>query len=144
MKKSLPQITFTIIIAIGYLFSTISGVTHANNQLQESTSPAGDCFGLDVVFLVDQSSSMSGGSNGLASDPQEQRKYAVEAAVNQLTDIALDSCPDVVHRVAVVSFGSTVRTDVEFTTIDPENLDDSLWIRENISSKLMADSMNAT
>ena len=76
------------------------------------------CSPIDVVFLIDQSTSMSDASG---NDPTEQRKYAVQSAIDLMADIALDSCPGVIHRVGVISYGSTAEVDLPLSEIGPFN-----------------------
>lgn len=76
------------------------------------------CSPIDVVFLIDQSTSMSDASG---NDPLEQRKYAVQSAIDLMADIALDSCPGVIHRVGVISYGSAAEVDLPLSEIGPFN-----------------------
>ena len=76
------------------------------------------CSPIDVVFLIDQSSSMSGDSG---NDLLEQRKYAVQVAIDLMADIALDSCPGIVHRVGIISYGTTAEVDLPLSEIGPFN-----------------------
>lgn len=77
------------------------------------------CSPIDVVFLIDQSSSMSDSSSG--NDPLEQRKYAVQVAIDLMADIALDSCPGIIHRVGIISYGSTAEVDLPLSAVGPFN-----------------------
>jgi len=74
-----------------------------------------DCAALDIIFLIDQSASMSEYGN----DPLESRKYAVQTALDFMGDITLDSCPGVQHRVAVISYGSDAQVDLPLSEIGP-------------------------
>lgn len=143
-RKILSRFFLLVPFVLGMLMTSLAGNVQASRSVEPSKLAVADCYSLDVIFLIDQSGSMSGHLSARPSDPEEQRRYAVEAAVNQLTDIALDTCPDTSHRVAVVSYGSGVRTDVEFENINPQNLDDALYIRDKINSALMADNMGYT
>lgn len=90
---------------------------------EDPTPPPGPiCYGLDVVFLIDQSGSMSGGSGSAANDPQQNRIYAPHYALDWLANNRLGLCPDAVHRMGVVSFGGDARTDLDLgqTQINPD------------------------
>ena len=73
----------------------------------------GDCYSLDVIFLIDQSDSMSGKGSGRPNDPTEQRVYAPRWAIDWLADNALDICPNAVHRIAVISYGGSTGIDLK-------------------------------
>lgn len=94
------------------------------------------CPNLDVVFIIDQSNSMSGADGQLATDPNRQRKFAPETMIDLLADNVLDLCPGAEHRIAVVSFANSERVDLELSNIAPENLTESLQLREALRSKL--------
>ena len=61
--------------------------------------------GVDVVFVVDQSGSMSGDRQA-RNDPEGLRVEAVWAAISRLNQDARASDPPRVHRVSVIEFGS--------------------------------------
>lgn len=112
-----------------------------------STLGVDQCYALDVVFIVDQSGSMSGTqSNNYkdATDPLDQRKYAVESAIDQLTDNALDRCPNSVHRVAIISFGSEARVDLGVSQINPETANEAEVIRARLKQSVQAINMDET
>lgn len=102
------------------------------------------CYGLNVVFLVDQSSNMGGIVAATGDDPNLQRKHAVEAAIDILTDLSLDKCPGRLNIVGVVSFGDDVRQDLGMSYIQPTSTIDSSNIREELKSHLVADDMGTT
>jgi hypothetical protein len=109
----------------------------SNIAVQAETNPQGTsalCYSLDVVFLIDQSSSMSGGFS--ASDPTQQRKFAVQSAIDYLADTALDKCKNANHRIAVVSFGSVAQTDLEYGEIGPETIQEAIDIRNRLKKKV--------
>ena len=110
MKKTLIWLTLTLVLlmAVGNRLAAAAPPT-----LEEDYDA---CSPVDVVFLVDQSTSMS--SEG-GNDPTEQRKYAVQSAIIQMSDIALDNCPGIIHRVGVISYGSDVRIDLPLSEIGP-------------------------
>ena len=109
MRKTLPW----LLLFLGLLLALPTVVATARQADYQACSP------IDVVFLVDQSTSMSDASSG--NDPTEQRKYAVQSAIDLMADIALDSCPGVIHRVGVISYGSTAEVDLPLSEIGPFN-----------------------
>jgi len=92
-----------------------------NGMALDASQNAPDCYSLDIVFLIDQSLSMSRLAN--PNDPLGQRfnapRYALDwLANNRLSRLAL--CPDAVHRIGVISFGSEVIVDLPLTPIEPD------------------------
>lgn len=84
-----------------------------------------NCYSLDIVFLIDQSLSMS--RDDEPNDPLDQRvnapRYALDwLANNRLNRMAL--CPDVIHRIGVISFGNEAEIDLEMTEIAPMSYDE--------------------
>lgn len=112
--------------------------------LQETVPPP--CSNLDVIFIVDQSDSMSGNNGAQANDPTRQRKYAVEGMIDLLVDLATNQCPDSNHRVGVISFGrpGSARIDIELATIDPATSADGRNIREELKPRVQADALGST
>ena len=108
MRRTLPW----FMLFLGLLLAMPTLVATAQEDDYQACSP------IDVVFLIDQSSSMSGSSG---NDLLEQRKYAVQVAIDLMADIALDSCPGVVHRVGIISYGTTAEVDLPLSEIGPFN-----------------------
>ena len=73
------------------------------------------CVALDIVFVVDQSSSMKW------NDPLKNRIYAVQVAMDWLVTNRLGMCPQVVHRVGIVSFGEKPEVDLPMTPLDVDS-----------------------
>lgn len=113
-------------------------------SLQELDTPA--CSNLDVVFIIDQSASMSGTSGGTANDPTEQRKNAVNGMIDLLVDLALDQCPDSYHRLGVISFGDEGKTriDLPLSDISPRNPEDAQALRQSLKQRVVADDLGQT
>jgi hypothetical protein len=112
-----------------------------------STSGIDQCYALDVVFIVDQSGSMSGTKSANykdATDPLDQRKFAVESAIDQLTDNALDRCPNSIHRIAIISFGSSAKVDLGVSQINPETANEAEVIRTRLKQNVQAVNMDET
>jgi len=76
-------------------------------------------------------------SSALANDPNGLRKYAVDWVIDWLGDNVLNYCPDASHRIAVVSWGSTVRTDLTVTAvIAPHSFTEWASQRDGIKDKI--------
>lgn len=91
-----------------------------SNLSPRAATEADPCFNLDLVFIIDQSGSMS--LAGSANDPDKQRITAAVEMSRVLSDISLDECPGAVHRMAVVSFGTAANLDVPLTKIEADTL----------------------
>lgn len=98
------------------------------------------CSNLDVIFIVDQSDSMS------RNDATANRKYAVESMIDTLVDMAMNQCPETSHRLGVISFGGQDRTrvDVEMYEINPSTSAGARRIREELRPRVKADNLGTT
>jgi hypothetical protein len=151
----LPKVSrlFTYLMAISLTLglspivnAQATPVEKAENQsslLEASSSP---CSNLDVIFIIDQSASMSGGSGGPANDPTQQRKNAVDGMIDLLVDLSMDQCPGSYHRIGVISFGDEgrARIDLPLSDISPRNPEDAQSLREELKSKVVADNLGQT
>lgn len=105
---------------------------------------ARQCFSLDVVILMDQSSSMGGEPGIPPNDPLGNRKYAAQAMIDQLADIALDNCPETRHRIGVISYGTEARVDLPLSDIDVDTYEEAQLVRQRLSNNLKIDSLGKT
>lgn len=99
--------------------------------------------GLDIVFLVDQSNSMSGTPPARsATDPDGLRFQALQYALTTLDDYRAAVPPGTTFRMAVVYFGDNPKTVVDWTTIG----DSPVWadIKNGLSRTLSASSSEST
>lgn len=99
------------------------------------------CSAIDVVFLIDQSDSMSGNSGATATDPEEQRQYAPQGVIDILTDMVSNQCPDTIHRVAVISYGTDATLDLPLSEIRYETAQE---VRENLKDQIQAQALGQT
>ncbi len=137
---------FAVLMAFSIIFSAtdvmkaqaMAVVEKEQVTLQAATSSP--CSNLDVIFIVDQSDSMS------RNDAIKNRKYAVEGMIDILVDLAMNQCPDSRHRIGVISFGAEERTrvDVELYDIDPGTATDARRIREELRPRVIADNLGST
>ncbi|RMH74630.1 MAG: VWA domain-containing protein [Calditrichaeota bacterium] len=72
------------------------------------------CVALDLVVLLDQSSSMK------TNDPNKLRIEALEQIVDQLGDNNLYFCRDAKHRMAIVGFGDTLPLEGKESSADDD------------------------
>jgi hypothetical protein len=127
-KTGIMSLFILAFILMSSLLTPSSGLAHGQPpsqpaapdvQLRSSSNPA--CYALDVVFIIDQSGSMSGNTpnHDPANDPLGMRFYSPRYALKWLANNRLGLCPQVVHRVGMVSFGSSIAIDLPMTKIDP-------------------------
>lgn len=144
----LRRLLFILIITL--LASRWSGASAIPIQAQVNEAPARNqaappsdklCFALDLVFVVDQSGSMS---DSTPNDPLEQRIEAPRYAIDWLANNHLGACPNSVHRIGVVSFGTEAEVDLPMLTIAPNNQEDWETILDSARQKLEARNMEAT
>jgi hypothetical protein len=112
-----------------------------------------ECYALDIVFLIDQSTSMGGDRETAPNDPTDQRVEAARWVLNRLGYDRLFLCPAAVHRMGVISFGgdrepSTI-VDLELaeTEIDPDpaaELDVWQRRREGLKQEIEARDLDST
>ena len=104
-KLLIALLCFLIVFSFFYQAKVAKAFYSAKYLLQDSESSP-TCYPLDVIFIIDQSDSMSGIYSGQPNDPIENRTYAPQWTVDWLADNALDQCEDSIHRITVISFGN--------------------------------------
>lgn len=143
MKNKFGNFVKIVLILILF-FSAFLTPVQATPKLivNHSEGSSGDCFSLDVIFIIDQSGSMSDPSK--PSDPTKQREKAVEAMANWLTENALDHCKNARHQVGVVSFGNESRIDLPLTEISPKSFDAAVQLQKKLAENIHATDMGDT
>ena len=125
MKKITPIFWLTVVFLL--LFSTVNVSAYASvhktgleNYNTENVIQIDDCVSLDLIFLIDQSGSMSG-DDGNPNDPIGNRFEAPRYAMDWLANNRLGKCTSAIHRIGVISFGGSVVTDLHLnmTVINP-------------------------
>jgi hypothetical protein len=160
MKTSIVKLfklTVPMLVIFSSLFSVTLGHAVPSSQLPVSKnnkdSPqlpvvslideaTGKCFSLDVIFVIDQSMTMS--DPNYPTDPTNQRQTAVQAMVDWLASNVLDVCHDARHRIGVISFGEDSQIDLELTEIAPTTLEDLLALEKRVNRKIVADNLGDT
>jgi len=119
-----------IISGLVIAFILFEDSVSAHNAISfPSSTASNDCYAMDVVVIIDQSGSMSGGIDITgepfqANDPNKRREQAAEHAMNWLASNKIGGCKDAVHRIGVVGFGSSSRTYMNLTEINPTDYTD--------------------
>ena len=138
-------------LSTGYAFSStqlpVYEINKVLSQLPIASSnnndeATGSCYSLDVIFVIDQSGTMS--DTNYATDPTLQRKTAVQAMIDWLGSNALDVCKEARHQVGVVSFGAEARIDLPLTMIAPDTMQELLALDKRIGEKIKADHIPGT
>lgn len=143
MKKKISLILICLVA-----FSVIP--VQANRIIQSKrltvVDPARICYAMDIVFLIDQSASMSGETypKNAPNDPLNQRISSPKYAIDWLANNRIGLCPGVVHRIGIISFGTEAEVDLQLTKIDPA--DQKQWdeIRRKLEEKVQEKNLNAT
>jgi len=155
MQKSKPFLSFLLACILLTLFS---GQGNAAGLVvpEPGQSSAGwldvtasgakiqKCYPLDLVFLIDQSNSMMGNAYQNANDTLGNRVNSATYALNWLAENHINLCPNAVHRMGVISFGSTVQVDLPLTQIQPKDKDDWEAVRGLLMQNLQLRSMDNT
>lgn len=106
-----------IFIVACMLFNLFGSETFSNQALASSPPqdnvPETPCYSLDVIFLVDKSSSM------LENDPENLRKEAFDWVITWLGDNVLSQCRDGVHTIGVIGFAGDAWVELDFSSIAP-------------------------
>jgi hypothetical protein len=106
------------------------------------------CLGLDLVLVIDQSGSMSGSAPRWpgANDPLGLRYRSPRWVLEWAGDTRLFVCPEVVHRVGVISFGDEDRyvIDLPLTRIEPDTFAQWELEREDLKQDIRARDLGFT
>jgi len=143
-----PKIMLLFIIFVFSIFTFVpasalsTSPSGFSSQTDENVSS--DCYGLDIIFIIDQSGSMSGKNNAPPNDPTGQRFYAPRYALDWLANNRLGLCPKAIHRMAVISFGDDATIDLPLTPIIPNSQDDWDRIRGGLEERIKPEDMGAT
>ena len=141
MRKKL----FVIMVTVILFSASVPTKTFAAKHPASPPKNENGCYPLDIIFVIDQSSSMSGYRN-YPTDPENQREIAVEAMVGWLGGNVLNRCPNVSHQIAVVYFGDEEKARVElpFTEISPATLAELTALEERLNNAIESDDLGDT
>ncbi|MBK6647485.1 MAG: VWA domain-containing protein [Anaerolineales bacterium] len=143
--KTLIFLFLLLVLCVSSLESVNASSNTKKNQVFLQDTSLSSCSNLDVIFIIDQSSSMSG-DNGTANDPTKQRKNAVDGMIDLLVDLSIDQCPGSYHRIGVISFGDEgkTRVDLPLSDISPRSPIEAQDLRENLKAMVLADNLGQT
>jgi len=145
-----------VICMLGLLVAVASSVAEAVNKSFPKMSSVPDhfagaeerCIGLDLVLVIDQSGSMSGSAPGWpgANDPLGLRYRSPRWVLEWAGDSRLFVCPDVVHRIGVISFGDENRYEIDLplSLIEPDSFDQWEKDREGLKRDIRARDLGFT
>ena len=141
MKKYLTIAILILFLLLGLVPARTLATGAISSPVNQQDAPKSACFSLDVVFIIDQSGSMS---DSMANDPTKQRVYAPRWAIDWLADNAYDICPDSIHRVAVISFGASAQIDLPLSEINPNDAQEYQDIRTELKKNITASVLGQT
>ena len=130
------------LVAVMVIFSLSVNVNAKSEFKGIQSEDSNSCYSLDVIFVVDQSGSMTGPIH--PTDPTNQRETAIEAMVDWLAENALDVCPDARHQVGVISFGYKPRVEFGLREVAPDSIEELLALEDELHEKVVADEMGYT
>ena len=100
---------------------------------------AGTCNEAQVLFITDQSGSMSQTNEGVApSDPQGLRFEGPRTAIELLSVLRARTYQTATIKVAVVHFGDTVRTQLPWTPLEVTSTTDVERLKQALATPLAA------
>lgn len=123
--------TFTVVLCL------LAGSFGA--ALAQDDAGAGAYQGLDILFLVDQSASMSGATGRIPTDPLNLRFTAVQYALDTLSEYRASVPIDTTFRMSVMHFGTGAEVGMDWTVIGRSG--DPAWEaqRDALRAALSAD-----
>lgn len=136
-KKTVLIVCLLILLSLSFPGKVMA----EHNGLALADSSSVSCYSLDVIFVIDQSISMS---NAYATDPTNQRQDAVQAMVDWLGENVLNVCPNARHQVGVISFGTKSRIDLPLTQVAPTTTQELLALDKQIDQHIVADNLGGT
>lgn len=113
-------------------------------ESSENVVPMDECYSLDVIFIIDQSGSMSGDAGSPPNDPIGNRFEAPRYAMDWLANNRLGRCVNAVHRISVISFGTTVEVNLPLTVINPSTQEEWESIKGGLESRIEEMRLGAT
>lgn len=139
--KRIGLILVIIIVAI------LLGVPVQARSLPYDMTDSNQCVALDIVFLIDQSYSMSRPEK--PNDPLQMRVYAAQYAIDWLGTDRLARytlCSGSVHRIGVVSFGTETRAQLKLDegVINPQSSQEWTYLRSEMIQKIEPLNLDAT
>ena len=141
MKKPLALVVITALLWAGLSHggSALAGFERTpsaggmTSALQQQSQ--GDCTELQVVFIVDQSGSMSQTiANVLPSDPEGLRFYGPAEAVNTLSALRYQTYVTDTMRVALIHYGDKPRLVMPWTVLTATTQSEHQKLQKDLAS----------
>lgn len=150
--KNNSRITWLAVALVTVFMIAFTAVVVTASEPQAETlgvSQFNECLGMDIIFLIDQSSSMGGeGKRAEAiphsNDPLQLRIEASNFVVNWLVNNKLGLCKDVIHQIAILSFGEEVVQDLPPSIIDPGDFSQAEVLQSELASKIVPHNLGTT
>lgn len=111
------------------------GVIAAPVLPSHAQTPPASCDALQVVFIIDQSGSMSG-TTGDASDPDGLRFAAPQEAIKVLSALRYSTYQTTTIQVAMVHYGDRATTALPWTTLNVSSQADTDQLMNSIAQQL--------
>lgn len=106
------------ILFMGFSIQINQPVSAAPRSLLSSAPASPECWPLDIVMLIDESTSMSGKAGAKANDPQGYRFTAAKRILSLLISNRRSQCPEAVHRLGVIAWGDYTQTALNLIAVD--------------------------
>lgn len=104
---------------------------------QTGVGPAGTCDEAQLLFISDQSGSLSVPRDGVpATDPDGNRFKAIEYLIQAASELRLRVYTTSTVRVAVVHFGDSARTQLPWTSLEVSSDADLAALRQSLAPQL--------
>ena len=133
--RQLSRLSIVITILLGGLLISGSVLARVEQMSPHQQQIEGTCDELQVIFVVDQSSSMSLKVEGApASDPDGLRFYGPAKAVETLSSLRYQTYQTSTMRVALVHFGDKPRLVMPWTVLTPTTQIEHQKLQQRLSS----------
>lgn len=132
MKRKLEFLT-AIMIAFGSFLISMRVSAHLDFSTLSQQPSGGTCDELQVVFIVDQSGSMSTSVAGAPSDPDGLRFYGPSRAVETLSSLRYQTYQTATMRVAMVHFGDSPELGMPWTILDPTTSEEHQQLQDELA-----------
>ena len=139
-RRNILSVAASLLLILCFFALPDNVFANENKQPLEKTESVKKCYAMDVIFLIDQSNSMSGTD---ANDKYNNRIQAYQIAIEWLAQNQYSLCQNATHRIGVISFGDNVEVDLELKAI-PGDQDTWEVIRESMTEAVESKQMGNT
>jgi hypothetical protein len=134
-KYNMRDMRRIFVLGLVMVFAVVSVITAPALPGMAQTPAPATCDELQVVFIIDQSGSMSG-TTGDPSDPDGLRFAAPEEAIKVLSALRYSTYQTTTVRVAMVHYGDNASTALPWTTLDVSSQADTDQLMNSIAPQL--------